>query len=438
MIQVHKKVSILQLCTLLIFSVLLFPGPSTLAATEENPVVDVEKLFRQAMEERDKGDPYEAIKLFHSILSSEGSLHRARLELAVAYQRTMQYEEAIEEANRVLADPAVPENVRQAIRAFLAKVKKEQEMFAGKNYWSLPLTVGFMYDSNVTTGPGSELIPGLQAQLSPGFVKDSDWAGIVSAGIDHTYTTGKTFRTGNTPSYLIWQSGASYYYRGYQDRDEYNLNIISLRTGPALIARDRLWRTNLNFQWDRIYFGSIEHLADFYSLQPSITWNKSSTGDLEITLDGAVSNRDYHRTVDTGRDSLYLNGRLSIGYVFPDNIVTIYGGVMAFHEDADMDRFANSGWAVFGGAAWSLTPRTSLYGRARFKSSNYDGIEPLAPAPRDENESQYAVGLHQNLWKRDKTKLDLHAEVLYTDNSSNVYWYDYERTQSTVTLSLTF
>jgi tetratricopeptide (TPR) repeat protein len=437
MSQVHQKSSILLLCAPLFFSLLLFSGASTLAATEENSAVDVEELFRQAMAERDKGDPYESIKLFHSILSSQGSLHRARLELAVAYQRTMQYEEAIKYANQVLADPDVPQDVRLAILAFLAKVKKEQEMYGGKNYWSLPLTAGFMNDSNVTTGPGSDLIPGLQLRLLPDFVKDSDWARIFSAGIDHTYTTGKIFRTGNKPSHLIWQSGASYYYRGYQDRDAYNLNIFSLRTGPGLISRERVWRTNLNFQWDRIYFGSIEHLADFYSFLPSITWNKKTTGDLEITLDGIVSSRDYHRAGDTGRDSLFVNGRLSVGYVFPSDTITVYGGVMLFNDEADKDRFTNSGWEVFGGTAWNLTKKTSLYGRARFRSSNYDGIESAATSPRDEEETQYAIGLNQKLWKRGKTELDLHAEVLYTDHESNIYWYDYDRTQSVVILSLT-
>lgn len=439
MSQIHKKPYILQLCASLFFSLLLFWGAATVSATtEEAPAVDVEELFRQAMAERDKGDPYESIKLFHSILSNQGSLHRARLELAVAYQRTLQYEEAIKHANRVLADPDIPQDVRLAILAFLAQVKKEQEMYSGKSYWSIPLSAGFMHDSNVTAGPGSDLIPGLQLRLLPDFLKDSDWARIFSAGVNHTYTTGKSFRTGNKPSLLLWQSGASYYHRGYQERDAYNLNIISLRTGPGLISREQIWRANLNFQWDRIYFGTCEHLADYYSLLPSITWHKRTNGDLEITLDGIVSSRDYHRPNDVGRDSRYLNGRLSIGYVFPRDAVTVYGGGMVFNENADTDRFANNGWEVFGGAAWNLTKKTSLYGRARFKSSKYDGIEPGATSPRDEEESQYALGINHNLWKRGKTSLDLHAEVLYTDNVSNIYWFAYDRTQSVVTLSLTF
>jgi len=114
----------------------------------------------------------------------------------------------------------------------------------------------------------------LQLRLLPAFVKDSDWAGIYTAGVNHTHTTGTTFLTGNKPSHLNWQSGASYYYRGYQERDE--------------------------------------------------------------------------------------------------------------------------------------------------------------------EESQFAIGINQSLWQRGRTKLDLIAEVLYTDHTSNVCWYDYDRTQSVVTLSLTF
>ncbi len=435
--QIYKKPYILQLGAALFFSVLLFWGTTTVSATEDAPPVDVEELFRQAMEERDQGDPYASIELFHSILSSQGSLQRARLELAVAYHRTLQYDEAIKHANRVLADPDVPQDVRLAILAFLAQVKKDQSIYSKQSYWRFPLTAGVMYDTNVTAGPSSDLIPGFNWRLLPASLEDSDWAGIFYIGANHTYATGKTIRTGRRPSNLIWQSGGSYYYRGYSNRDEFNLSVLSFRTGPGLISNKQVWRTNLNFQWDRIYFGSIEHLADYLSFMPSISWHTTNHGEIEVTLDAIFSGRDYHRPVDIGRDSSYINGRLSVGYVFPGNIFTMYGGGMLFDEDADAKRRTNNGWEFFGGAAWNISTRTSLYGRARFKSIEYDGIESPATSPRDEEESQYAIGLNQALWQRGRTKLDLHAEVIYTNNDSNIYWYDYDRTQTVATLTLT-
>ena len=89
-------------------------------AEEAGDRIDVEALFQQAMKNRDAGRYRSAITTFHDILSSDPMLHRARLELAVAYYKDLQYQEAIEEARKVLEDPATPTNVRVAISAFLA------------------------------------------------------------------------------------------------------------------------------------------------------------------------------------------------------------------------------------------------------------------------------------------------------------------------------
>ena len=76
---------------------------------------DAEAEFKKAMAARDNGNVAESIAIFEAILSQEPSLHRARLELAVAYYRVTQYEEARRQAQKVLDNPDTPISVRLGI-----------------------------------------------------------------------------------------------------------------------------------------------------------------------------------------------------------------------------------------------------------------------------------------------------------------------------------
>jgi hypothetical protein len=426
-------------CVTLLAFASLWWGTAATSIAEDVTILGEEELFRLAMGERDHGNPYTSIELFHSILSGRPSLHRARLELAVAYYRTLQWEKAIEHANKVLADPTIPKNVRLAVLAFLAQVKKEQESYSGRQFWRFPLAAGILIDSNVTAGPDSEIIPGLLFTLTPSSTQDSDVAGVFSAGINHTYTTGKAVRTGRQPSILVWQSSINFYDRSYNDRDDFDLDIFSIRTGPGLISRDRNLRANLNFQWDGIYF-SQEYLADFYSFMPSITWSHSNDngGNLEITFDGVLAYHNYRREIDADRDANFWSGGLSTGYVFPGNSLAAQVGFFVFIENADSTRRSNEGWNINGALLWNITEKTSAHGRIGYKNIKFDGPEPAATEARDETESQYTIGIHQALWRRDDTKLDLNIETTYIDNNSNVYWFDYSRNLTLITLDLTF
>jgi len=98
--------TILSLTSLISFS---FPpcifaeeAPQTL--TENQFRQQTEELFRQAMKKRDAGNIYSAIEDFQSILSIQPKLHRARLEMAVAYYQIYKFEEAVKEAEAVLND----------------------------------------------------------------------------------------------------------------------------------------------------------------------------------------------------------------------------------------------------------------------------------------------------------------------------------------------
>ena len=79
---------------------LVFAGP---VGVEEADLV--QQQFEEAMDSRESGKVFDAIKIFENILATNPYLNRARLELAVAYHEASMYEQAINQFQIVLDDP---------------------------------------------------------------------------------------------------------------------------------------------------------------------------------------------------------------------------------------------------------------------------------------------------------------------------------------------
>ena len=122
-----RKKSILSKVFLLLILIVLtgIPVNSVFAEEGASQSVDVEALFQKAMQERSDGDYDTSIQSFQTILSSNPQLHRARLELAVAYYESKQYQKALQEAEIVLNASDTPPDVRVSVLAFISQVNEE-------------------------------------------------------------------------------------------------------------------------------------------------------------------------------------------------------------------------------------------------------------------------------------------------------------------------
>jgi len=117
----------------------------------------VEEKFKEAMKYRESGDMDASIEILQTVLANQPMIHRARLELAVAYYQSMRYEEAVTNAEKVLEDPETPPNVRATILAFLAQVTQEQATPISRHHWKFPVEIGYVYDTNVNVGPNDSI-----------------------------------------------------------------------------------------------------------------------------------------------------------------------------------------------------------------------------------------------------------------------------------------
>ena len=411
--------------------VLSLMASSIMAADTTEEQFDPEAFFKQGMKEREEGAPYKSIESFQTILSNKPALHRARLELAVAYMQTLQYREAEQQAQAVLDDPQTPPSVRVSILAFLAQLKKDAEQLIPQHDHKFNLSAGILFDSNVNVGPSSDVINinGDLLDITSG-QPVSDSALVLTAGYDHSYRTGKTLRFGQSTGMLFWQSGATLYNRGYDEEGEFDLTVLSLRTGPAIVTNSKL-RGNIALQADHIRLGD-EKLANYIGIQPSLTW--AFDASTELTIDAEVTERDFEQESDQGRDAEYYAVGASLGKGYKNNTVGVQAGFEYFNTQAREAEYSNDGWGAYAGVNWQVKPEGSVFGRLSYNESEYGGIVTGVGKVRDEEEIQLIIGGKHMI----ANEFELSLLWMRTEAESNVELYEYERNQISFNVSRKF
>lgn len=397
-------------------------------------------LFEKGMKALRSDQLFSAIEAFQQILSNAPDLHRARLELAVAYYRALDYDKARKAAEKVLKDPHVPPNVRVSILAFLAQVNEDQKKLDVPSRFTPFVSVGTMYDSNVNIGPISDIVP-YQGQLLtvlPSSLPKSDTAVVLSAGVVHRYQPGKRFRAGQQVGQFLWQSELDAYQRSYFQQHAFDLSVLSASTGPAWVVL-RHWRAALPVQLDYVWLGG-HGLALFSSLNPRVTWQLK---DAEVSVDGTLSKRSYRDDRPTtqggngGRDGLYRRAGVSYAHYFNERKVAIQGGVEWYDFSADDNQFGYTGPGGYLAAfvhAWS---GGTIYGRLYYNDLNYDGVDTLGVV-RDEQDREATIGFKHRFTTGRLEKWSINGVFRYTDNRSNDAVYRYRRRQVSLSLSRNF
>ncbi|MDQ1303658.1 MAG: hypothetical protein QG595_1641, partial [Pseudomonadota bacterium] len=133
----------------------LLPTPLLALLLACNPLQadQLQDDFDQALQAIDQNQLRTARERLTSLLTTNPSLSRARLELARVYYLSQDYTKAREEAQRVADDPNTPPAVRATVLAFLAQIDADQKRNMARHQWTPSIYAGLMYDSNVNVGP---------------------------------------------------------------------------------------------------------------------------------------------------------------------------------------------------------------------------------------------------------------------------------------------
>ncbi len=394
--------------------------------------------YRLGLYQRETGEPYSAIDTLESLLSGNPTLNRARIELAVAYYRTLNYAKAKAEAARVLADPKTPESVRLSVSSFVKQMELEEATANGSASKFEPfVSAGLLYDTNVNAGPDNPLL-GSSANgvltLNNDSLAKSDWGHQVQAGINHTWQRPAPVRFGQATGRFLWNSSASLFHKGYNRYTDNNLSVITVSTGPGLIMGNG-WRGNLNFELDQILLGG-DKLGLYSSVSPSSTWRIGSGG--ELTVDGQWVKRDFSRSVDQGRDSIYKQLSVSYGQLVWNNRLSIQGGARYFDENAQTDRFSNHGTEVFLGARARAWDGGDVFVRHAWRDSSFAGQEPVFGESRKELEKRLELGLSHLFQTGWFQQWQLAGTWAHVHNQANLSLYGYDRDTVLFTLSRSF
>jgi hypothetical protein len=424
----------------LVASLLAFSMTSLLPASARADETQAE--FEAAMQAVDQKRWRTARQRLAALLAANPSLARARLELARVHYLNSDYSAARAEAQRVLDDPNTPPSVRTTVLAFLAQIDADEGRFAARHQWSPSLYAGLMYDSNVNIGPSRDVIdtgtffctPVLPCSVNENSRPQEDLGLVVSPGIVHTWNPGKRFDAGEERGWFLWQSQANAYYRAYFDENDFNLGVLTLRTGPAWVVPGK-WRASIDVQADQIFLGD-ESLALYTGLNPALTLELNANA--EVTFEGNVTNRHYWEDDEDGRDGWYKSLSILGTRWVADRRLGFQLGAGWVDFDADDDQFGYRGPDLIGGILWEAWNNGLVYARLNYRGYDFDGIEDLFLETRDDDEWRGTIGFQHDFQSGFLRDWSLLGSWVHTDNESNIGIYDYDRDVLNLGLSRRF
>lgn len=409
------------------FCVFTIALAGTLAQAEDQTqeIINPQQLFEDAMARLESGKIYSAIELFETLLNNNPTLNRARLELGVAYHKASRHQEAQRQFKIVLDDPATPEKVRLAILAYMGQISSDENKPGKQHEISYFFKTGLLHNSNINTSPGFGLtrLPG-GAALSTTTEKVASSGLGLDFGMTHRYKLNRPMNVADEATLFEWQSQLAANNTLYEKTSDYNLNIVSLSTGPAFISPGH-WRALANLALDQYYFGT-RSLATFTSINPAITFDLGQyTG---VTLETSLISQNYTATQDSGRESTETVFGIGFSKLLNGTDIGMEITARRRNNNADSEEFSYQANEVYLGGFFTASANSSIYLNLSHNVFDYGAIDPGFGARRDETENSAALGYHydHNSGFLKGWTLNLELNVINTD--AKIDPFDYRRT----------
>jgi tetratricopeptide (TPR) repeat protein len=353
----------------------------------------------------------DTIKYYDFILSKSPELHRVRLELARAYFEKGQYKEAKKEFEAVLATKPPPV-VGQNIQRFL-------DMIEAHKPWTARVSAGYVYDSNVNTGPTADsvLLFGIPFELAKDLKEKSDSGYAASLFLGHVLPVSRKF---------AWQSEFSFSHTGYNRYTDKNADILSLSTGPSL--RGDNFAFSFPFILEHTEIGS-DNYSDAFGVSPQLQF--SLTKKLILSPSLTLQKRQYAANPDRTGTVWSASGLLR--YNIGDNSF-VQAGYRHTEEDTKRAYLDNKSDSVNIGFYSGLPYGFSVFIQPGISWNTYRESEAAFDRARDD--LQYTI--NTNLSKSLGKGWNITLGYTYTRNDSNLAIYDYKRNQFIISTSKTF
>lgn len=405
-------------------------------AEETDPI---QLQFEEALDNRESGKVYDAIKIFENMLATNPYLNRARLELAVAYHEASLYEKAIEQFQIVLDDPETPESVRLAILAYIGQLYSDELEPEGSHHYSQYVKAGLIYNSNINVVPGvgNIIVNGREFFLPSEEISSVGTDIVVSAS--HRYRRKKPFNVDGARTSFEWQSQASVSSNLYTETSDFNLNIISADTGPAFISAGR-WLGAIPLRVDYVNLGQSS-LATAFSVNPYISFDLGSYRS--ILVESTFLTRNYADTINEPQDGNLVMAGAAYTTLLQSLNTGIEAGFRLRNRSAEDDQFAYDGLTLYFSGYTSVTELSSVYLKANYRKFDYKAPDTIiddtnTTLVRNDDEITASIGYNLDIKDGFLGKWTLNTEIAYTENTSNIDAYDYDRLLLSLNLSRYF
>lgn len=384
-----------------------------------NQVETMDIMFWLGTSAMKVGETQLAIQKFKKMLEIDPKLHRARLELAVAYFTIGKHNEARRELETVKA-AAPPEPVQRNIERLLAAIEERTR----KVHWNIRLSEGFQWDDNVSSGPDQRelAVLGGTLTLDKESVKLRDEASITNLSGNILYDFGE--REG-----LMWNTTGAFNYTVYFDYSQFNYMAVDVTTGPWWVGRRDIVKipvgyTEREYGSERLSYsihvdpGYEHYFSPYFSLRGLYSYSKEKYC---ATTNYALDNDTNQYEINA---NIYLADRRHI----------ISGTAIYEDHNADADRFSydahHYGISYFA----RFTTATEFFFRYMWTQKDYEGVPMLYSDKRKDKRHSIMAVLSQEFFKYFFASF----AYGYIDNDSNAGLYEFDRNTYTISLGCKF
>ncbi len=365
------------------------------------------------------GHPEQAVFAFERVLLQFPENDRVRLEFARAHFVLGNYAEARTQFEIVLTHKP-PENVRERVQLFLAKIREQEVAVRPVVHGYLALRAGHDTNVNAATADTTVGVPAL------GVVTLAANAIELAGNFAELELGGEAVRPISKKKALFGKLSGTFRDNFDVDGgfdDAFDTASFQARGGISFLGKKSLFRIPIHYErlhlddeefrnllllggeWERS-FGKAERVTIFGQIG-AVRYPEQEFRDVDLALLGTAWTHRFART----------HQQLALG---------VYAGEEEAVED-DAAALANSRdyAGLYAAYQWNITPRQLLYLNGNVQLIEHKEPQPVFDEIRDETFSELRVG-----WSwRWRPKWTINTELKYTKNDSNLDIFSYDRTQ---------
>lgn len=395
---------------------------------------NLDLAFEYAALSEKAGDLEAAISTLERMLVFAPGLPRLQFELGVLYYRLGSWSTARSYFSTVLQQPAVPDDVRNQIGAYMAQIETRE---AGNTSFG-EIGAGLRYQTNANAGPDSPFIDigGLEFTLDPGALGVADTNAYVTARFHNS--------TDLASQGDRFDLDVSAYGALYRNETQLNTGVIDLAFGPNFnLASIGIDNARLAVHGN---FGAALLDGDPYIASAGFGADYITTLDARtrLTFSGAARHEEYFdsdlRPHASDRSGQRYTGSTRLDYLLSRD-VALFAELEATRTLATTDYLSSWKVGASGGVIWNFVVGDGKDPWAVTASAGIDRELSDGPDPAlltDDAEYKNTGYLSAGLIVPVGESFTLNSSVTYSISDSNYDLSNYDNTAVSVGLSKRF